>query len=105
MLKTGMSIRDLCYELYKIDWLRRISPERQMDSIKNYYEDQKMDDVETTYEEVLDEFGFGGEFYACFSEFLLAESRDTEYMEKLLGNEMLFNEYVADLNKLLEEAA
>ena len=38
-MAINMGIYHLAYELYKIDWLRRISADRQMDAMKDYYED------------------------------------------------------------------
>ena len=39
-----MTISKLAYELYKINWMRRISSERQMDAVKNFYEEQEGSD-------------------------------------------------------------
>lgn len=92
-----MTISGLCYELYKIDWMQRISPERQMDNLKTYYEDAKEDTESTTYEEIIEEFGFDGELYVCFDEFLGAEYQDKEYMKELLDNNELYKEYLEDV--------
>lgn len=93
------NISELAYELYKIDWMRRISPERQMDSIKDYYDDKRMDpDDDSDYDDVLFEFGFDGEFYVCFEEFLDNEYRDKDYMKSLL-NEDQYKEYLEDIKE------
>ena len=34
-----MNIANLCYELYKIDWMSRISAERQIDTLRRYYDE------------------------------------------------------------------
>ena len=92
-----INIKWLAYTLYKIDWLRRISPERMMDFVKNWYDDRKIDANDTsTLQEIYDEFGFDGESYACYEEFLDAEYRDKEYIKSLL-NESQYKEYLADL--------
>ena len=36
-----MKITELAYELYKIDWMRRISAEHPMDVFKNFYQNQE----------------------------------------------------------------
>ena len=93
-----MTISELCYELYKINWMKdHVSVQEQMDSLKNYYEDSKMDTVPTTYQQILEEFGYRGEMYVCFKEFLENEYQVKEFIKKLLGNNNLFKDYEADL--------
>ena len=85
-----MDIRKLCYELYKIDWKHsHITKEREMDSIKDYYERLIDNDSEYTYEDYIEEFGYGGELYVCFEEFCDAEYYDVDYMRTLLDNDKL----------------
>lgn len=94
-------IQILAYTLYKIDWLRRISHDRIADLVKNYYEEQKdcsFDDW--TIEDYFNECGFNGEMYACFDEFIDTEYRDKEYMQKLLDNSALYDEYLANIKTL-----
>ena len=91
------SIRILCYELYKLEWMRRISVERQKDAMKNWY--QETDESERSYykfEDFVNDNGYDGELYVCFSEFLGAEYRDKEYIRALLDNEHLYQEYLDD---------
>ncbi|MBP3781638.1 MAG: hypothetical protein J6I68_00145 [Butyrivibrio sp.] len=95
--KTVLDIKELCYELYKIDWMRRITPKEQMESLKNYYQDLKVDGRAATYEEALSEIGFGGQIYACYEEFLQGEYTSRDYMVELLDDEALEEEYIADL--------
>lgn len=92
-----MLICDLCYELYKIDWERRISPERKMDSWKNCFEEEAYE-VED-YENYLDEAGYDGELYVCHDEFLDAEYLDKEYIKGLLDNDKLYAKYLADIKE------
>lgn len=93
------TIRELCYELYKIDWLdRHVSSRIQMDNICDFYEYQKEDSSIDTYEEYLDQYGFGYNIFVCFDEFIDSEYKNEEYMAELLGdNENLIKEYKDDL--------
>lgn len=90
-----MNIRKLCYELYKIDWKHShmITKEREMDSIKDYYEGLIDNDSEYTYEDYIEEFGYGGELYVCFEEFCDTEYYDIDYMCDLLDNKKLIDIY------------
>ena len=96
-----MDIRKLCYELYKIDWKysHMITKEREMDSIKDYYEGLIDNDSEYTYEDYIEEFGYGGELYVCFEEFCDAEYYDVDYMRTLLDNDKLINIYHEDIER------
>ena len=96
-----MNIRKLCYELYKIDWKHShmITKEREMDSIKDYYEGLIDNDNEYTYEDYIEEFGYGGELYVCFEEFCDAEYYDVDYMRTLLDNDKLINIYHEDIKE------
>lgn len=94
-----MTIKKLAYELYKIDWMRRISIDRQMDAFKNFYEEQE--DSEYTIEDWIYENGYDGELYVCEEEFFDAEYLDENYMRSLFNNDNLFNEYQKDLLTLI----
>lgn len=94
-----MTIKKLAYELYKIDWMRRISADRQMDAFKNFYEEQE--DSEYTIEDWIYENGYDGELYVCEEEFFDAEYLDENYMRSLFDNDNLFNEYQKDLLTLI----
>ena len=95
-----MDIRKLCYELYKIDWKHsHITKEREMDSIKDYYEGLVDNDSEYTYEDYIEEFGYGGELYVCFEEFCDAEYYNVDYMRTLLDNDRLINIYHEDIEE------
>ena len=94
-----MDIRKLCYELYKIDWKHShmITKEREMDSIKDYYEGLIDNDSEYTYEDYIEEFGYGEELYVCYEEFCDAEYYNVDYMRTLLDNDELINMYHKDI--------
>lgn len=93
-------ISKLCYELYKIDWKNShmITKEREMDSIKDYYEGLVDNDTEYTYNDYLEEFGYDGELYVCYGEFCDIEYHDKEYMCSLLDNEELIAMYYKDID-------
>lgn len=92
-------IKKLCYELYKVDWkYDMISKEREMDSLKSYYE--YMEDMafeEYTYNDYLEEFGYNEQLYVCYEEFLENEYLETNYIKHLLKNDKLFKLYLEDL--------
>lgn len=95
-------IRELCYELYKVDWKHShmITAQREMDSIMDYYEcvtDSNFE--EYTYNDYLEDFGYQGELYACYDEFLDAEYRDVDYMRALLDDDKLVNLYHKDIEE------
>lgn len=92
-------ISRLCYELYKIDWKHShmITEQREMDSLKDYYEGLIYNDTEYTYYDYLEEFGYDGEMYVCYEEFLEDEYFDEDYMCSLLDNERLIDMYYRDL--------
>ena len=96
-----MDIRKLCYELYKIDWKHShmITKEREMDSIKDYYEGLIDNDSEYTYEDYIEEFGYDGELYVCYEEFCDAEYYNVNYMRTLLDNDKLINIYHEDIEE------
>lgn len=92
----------LCYELYKVDWKHKhmITADREMDSIKGYYEvHPDMDDTEYTYNDYLEEFGYDGELYVCYEEFWENEYQDDDYMCSLLNNEKLIAMYHKAIKK------
>lgn len=94
-----MDIRELCYELYKIDWMNHISHNRQMDALKNYYEDLHISyDGDYTFDDYLFDNGYDGELYVCFDEFLQNEYLDEDYIkEYLLDNDELIKQYEDDI--------
>ena len=93
-------IRKLCYELYKVDWkyTHMITAQREIDEIKNYYADLVDSDMEYTYNNYLEEFGYNGELYVSYDEFLDNEYLDEDYMRKLLDDEQLIVVYLQDVN-------
>lgn len=77
-------ISGLCYELYKIDWMNRISRERRADALKNWYESTELSDrSKYTFGDFIADHGYDGESYVCFAEFLEREYLDATYMKFL----------------------
>lgn len=94
-------IRPLIYELYKTDWLRRISPERKMNAIKDYYEYLDSEHDNPSFEDYINEFGYDGEIYACFEEFLDSEYKDENYIKSLLSDSHhLYELYMKDMTAM-----
>jgi hypothetical protein len=87
-------IRKLCYDLYKADWMRRISVEQISDTIKNYYtecvhivgNDEPSISYAMSYEDFISETGYDGAIYVCFDEFIESEFKDSVYMKELIGD-------------------
>lgn len=98
------NIRRLCYELYKTDWERShgITADRKKDSIRNYYKclfnalaDKQSSFI--TYTDYLERFGYDGEIYACYKEFLDTEYLEDNYIYWLLNDSELFAIYHKDV--------
>ena len=100
--KSVPNIQRLAYELYKTNWMARISTERQLDALKNYYELQRESEAHNqsySYDmnDYIQESGYDGEIYACFDEFLDNEYLDKDIMRGLL-NDAQYDNYLEDLN-------
>lgn len=101
-----MNIAKLCYELYKIDWEsdHKITAKRKRAHMLDYYKGLLNGDYDEdyTYEDYLDEFGYDGEIYVCYDEFLDNEYLDDEYMHILLkGHTQLIELYYKDVEEFL----
>lgn len=94
-----MSIQEALYELYKIDWLHShmITAERQMDLVRQYYCDIKSGDTDCSLTEYIEEYGYDGELYACFDEFMENEYEDVAYIKQLCCNDQMFDDYIDTL--------
>ena len=88
-------IQQIAYELYKEDWKKEhgITREKEMTNIRDYYE-VAYDGY--LYEDYVFEYGYSGELYVCFDEFLDNEYQDEKYMCDLLDNEELIKIYKQD---------
>ena len=74
-----------------------ITPEREMNAIKDYYEGLIDDESEYSFEDYLEEFAYDGELYMCFAEFCDAEYLDVDCICGLLDNEELIEIYRKDI--------
>lgn len=93
-----MDIKKLCYELYKKDWVNsHISKARQYEAIRDYFEGLVDDEEEYTFDEYIEEYGYDGELYVCFDEFLDEEYLEEKYMCKLLKKKPLIKLYYSDI--------
>ena len=103
-------IKELAYELYKLDWMRRISTDRQMDIMKNYYEEcvtiglnPYTGDADLQYTMSFEDYlsdanGYNGELYVCFEEFIDNEYQNEEFIKTLFGdNNNLYQVYLEDI--------
>ena len=114
MMYGDNNIRGLCYGLYKMDWMRRISADRQMDSYKNWYEEEYLPnhqqifndysgEADTVYtglsfeDWLMETNGYDGEIYASEAEFFNNEFFDKMYMKSLLDDEKLYSEYLKEV--------
>lgn len=96
-----MNITKLCYELYKSDWKRKhLTPRMEKDSIKDYYSGLVDSDSDYTYDDYLNEFGYGGELYVCYKEFYENEYQDVSYMCWLLDDDKLIEDYIYDVKQI-----
>ena len=92
-----MQIKQLCYELYKIDWKKQYQV-NEVSYIKDYYKGLVDNFSVYTYNDYLNEFGYNGEYYASYEEFLTAEYYNLDYITSLLNDDELIKLYIADIN-------
>lgn len=101
------TIKELCYELYKADWLgSHITPEMKANTIKEWYKEteEKYRDENSLFGYIA-EHGYDGIFYSFFEEFLDNEYLDVDYMSELLNDKELQSEYAASLiESILDDA-
>jgi len=94
-------IKQLCYELFIIDWeVRHITKERKLASMRSYHRDVQMENVGgISYDEYILDNGYDGELYPYFDEILETEYLNESYMCELLKDEDLLVMYYRDLGK------
>ena len=80
-----------CYNLYKMDWIGKHIPHCvQLRVYGEYFQSMLWEDrdplnhLEYSFEEYIEEYGFDGQVYSCFEEFLDTEYQDSSYMQSLL---------------------
>ena len=74
------------YDLYKEDWMRRITNKQKLDRIRDYYDELLDGAFEGDFPEYEEEVGYEQGIYVCFSEFLDNEYQDAEYMKTLFSD-------------------
>lgn len=94
-----MSIRDLAYELYKGSWKihHGIFRQQEVDALKDYYRYCQEVEQPYSFEDWLEEFGYGGELFACKEEFLTNEYLEESYVKELFKDDALFYQYQKDV--------
>lgn len=106
MKDTKINIRDICYRLYKWDWCRNhsITTQRKAYHIRDYREflrKNKLTMESYSYDKYLKEFGYGGELYVSYEEFMKNEYLDKNYICGLLkGCENLISDYRTDIESM-----
>lgn len=99
-----LTVKKLAYELYKIDWLARITPEQMKSTYKKYYEFINGEELEDyTFDEYLEEYGYDGEIYVCYEEFTRSEYLDKAFIKGLLNDENLYRKYLEDIGEKPEK--
>ena len=88
--KPDADIRDIAYQKYQLNWM--LDHGYSLDDLV-----KKMTDVFTAYDDFfspqscynlfLSDFGFGGELFASYQEFLECEYRNKEYIKSILTKE------------------
>lgn len=96
-------ISKYAYELYKIDWKHSygITEDKELCYIKDYYDGLAEENADEyySYEEYIREFGYNGDCYVCYDEFLNYEYLDEKYIEELLDNTELIKLYRKDIKE------
>ncbi len=104
--KEGI-FKQILYKMYIIDWKKRLGPQLELDSLESYLSECiNSDNNFQTYEEYLDETGYGnGCLYVCFEEFLNNEFLDVDYIKTLIDpdfsndNKKLYDYYLSLINR------
>ena len=99
-----MTIKEWCYEVYKADWKNKhnVTTEKKAHTIKNYLKFLKengFDKESYPFNKYLEEFGYDGELYVCYEEFLGTEYLDHDYICGLLKSEKLIAMYYGDIKE------
>ena len=104
--KPNPSISRFAYDLYKQDWIdTHTNSKMRLDAVRNYrgyvLECIKEGFEIDSFEEWIEEVGYGGSIYVCYEEFCDAEYHDKDYicrLLRLLGSIDLIALYYNDIN-------
>lgn len=81
-----MDIKKIAYEKYRLDWM--IAHGHSITMLLRELENMRQEDPERNLLSLFDDweygFGFGGEVWACYDEFLETEYQNESYMKALL---------------------
>ena len=101
-----MTISELAYELYKSNWKKEhgITPEREDRERIRFFLDPDVNDGDYSYEEYIFDYGYGGQLYVCYDEFLGAEYRERMFMKHLINDDALYGQYLSDVENRDREA-
>ncbi len=91
---------EMVYELYKIDWMRRVSRQQESDLTMDWLEAKVYGEISPyiNLDEYIFEYGYNQGIYVCYEEFLEHEYQDREYISSLLyGKEELIEMYDDDI--------
>lgn len=97
-----MNILLIAYEKYRLDWMKRHNHTiteliRALDQMQSDLPEESVSDLFDNFD---NNYGFDGELWACFDEFMETEFRDDEYMATILTPEELSarSEWILDDN-------
>ena len=93
-------LKKACYALYKAHWITELTGRETscpafdsnrtsvMNALRDYYNEMLMENnghCDRSFHDWLEEQGFSGTLYVCYSEFCANEFQDREFMHELLG--------------------
>lgn len=82
-----MNIKKVAYEKYKLDWmLSHGYTLKDLVSELSYYIEESNEDCATVFDVWESDYGFNGEIWVCYEEFLDNEYQDKEYMQTILSD-------------------
>ena len=92
-----MNIRQIAYEKYKLDWMKRHGYTlndliKELQSCIEEVDEDEVIDLNEIFADWEFDFGFHSEIWACYEEFLENEYQDKEYMREIL-DDVDFSEY------------
>lgn len=107
-------LRGNIYSLYQLDWMQRHGHSiQELIAKMDYVLSEKSPDAgkelspSEVYSEFLSDFGFGGECFVCFDEFMQCEYLDSEYIKELCdvspSGKALYRQYEEDSKQIIEE--
>ena len=87
VLTNGMDVAKQLYIQYKLDWIQgHMSPALHQTVMQEFDSYHRLEDPMISIEDYLNEFGFHGECYGCFDEFLNNEFQDEDFIKTTIIN-------------------